>query len=141
MGLYIAYYRGQNQGAELVNSGNHVVSSLDLTSKETGRGTTTVGWAGEAFTARTTELERQGERFQAWRWYWIDGWLTSNDYVAKVLLALARLSGRGDDAAAIVLYAAEDEAGGGAERAMTAFARDMAPGVNDVLERARGSPL
>jgi EpsI family protein len=141
VGLYIAYYRGQNQGAELVNSGNHVVSSLDSTSKETGRGTTTVGWAGEAFTARTTELERQGERFQAWRWYWIDGWLTSNDYVAKVLLALAKLSGRGDDAAAIVLYAAEDEVGGGAERAMTAFARDMAPGVNGVLERARGSPL
>ena len=140
VGLYIAYYRGQDQGAELVNSANYVVSSLDSTSKETGRGTTPVRWAGAAFTARTTELERRDERFQAWRWYWIDGWLTSNDYVAKALLALAKLFGRGDDAAAVVLYAVEDEAGGSAKRAMEAFARDMAGEVNGVLERARGSP-
>jgi EpsI family protein len=139
VGLYIAYYRAQHQGAELVNSQNVLVSTRDTTSKEIGSGTTTVRWAGREFTAGTVELERQGEKLRAWHWYWIDGWLTSNDYVAKTLLALAKISGRGDDAAAIVVYAPEDDAATAAEVALEAFTRDMAGEVNRVLAHARES--
>ena len=122
-----------------MNSQNVLVSTRDRTWREAGRGTTAVRWAGEEFKAATAELERQGARLRAWHWYWIDGWSTSNDYVAKAFLAWARLSGRGDDAAAIVLYAPEEDAAGPAKAALEAFTLDMAGEVNRVLERARGA--
>jgi EpsI family protein len=139
VGLYIAYYRGQHQGAELVNSQNVLVSTRDRAWREAGRGRTTVRWAGEEFEAGTAELERQGAKLQAWHWYWIDGSLTSNDYVATAFLALAKLSGRGDDAAAIVLYAPDENGAGPGKAALEAFTLDMAGEVNRLLERARGS--
>jgi exosortase A len=139
VGLYIAYYRDQRQDAELVNSRNVLVSTRDRIWREAGRGTVAVRWAGDTFEAGTAELESQGARLQAWRWYWIDGWSTSSDYVATALLVLGKLAGRGDEAAAIVLYAPEDDRTGSAAAALEEFARDMAGEVNRALERTRSA--
>ena len=43
------------------------------------------------------------DRLLTWRWYWINGRLTTSDYVAKAYNALDKLTGRGDDSAVIVV--------------------------------------
>ncbi len=42
---------------------------------------------------------------QAYRLYWVAGHVTSSQYEAKALQAWSKLSGRGDDAALVVIYA------------------------------------
>jgi EpsI family protein len=44
------------------------------------------------------------ERLLAWQIYWINGRLTSNDYLAKAYSAVYQLLGRGDDSAVLVVY-------------------------------------
>ncbi len=46
---------------------------------------------------------RRHERLLAWRWYWINGRLTTSNYLAKAYNALDKLTGRGDDSAVIVV--------------------------------------
>ncbi len=43
-------------------------------------------------------------------WYWVDGRFTGSDYVAKLLLAKARLF-RGREGSAVIAVAAEDQGG------------------------------
>jgi EpsI family protein len=76
---------------------------------------------------------------QAYRLYWVGGAVTSSQYMAKALQAWSKLSGRGDDAALIVIYtprrSREDDSGS----AVRAFARDMSPSIERALAAARAS--
>ena len=62
----------------------------------------------------------QPERLLVWQIYWINGTLTSNDYLAKVYSAVYQLLGRGDDSAVIVVYTGKDRSDS-AEKALTSF--------------------
>ncbi len=44
------------------------------------------------------------QRLLVWHVYWIGGHFTASDAQAKLLLALNRLRGQGDDAAALMFY-------------------------------------
>jgi EpsI family protein len=46
---------------------------------------------GQSFTARETLLEGPQTSLVVWDWYYVDGTFTGNDYMAKLLLARARL--------------------------------------------------
>ena len=71
-----------------------------------------------------------------WRLYWIDGQLVSGDLRGKLMGAWARLNGRGDDAALLLLYADEpDDAQ--SERALTRFMETASPALVSQLEAAR----
>jgi EpsI family protein len=71
-----------------------------------------------------------------WQWYWIDGALTSSDARAKARLAWSRLTGRGDDGAAVVIYAA-DRGDQPAQPMLEAFVRDAWPVLETALAAAR----
>lgn len=139
VGLYMAYYRNQNPGTELINSENRILWNKDpewtmaaYTSREAGIGAQTVS-------VRSTEIYGGDRRLLVWNWYWIDGRWTSNDYVAKLYQAVSMLSGRGDDAAAVMLYAPiVGGRRGDAESALDAFARDMGPGLGELLAQVGG---
>jgi EpsI family protein len=76
---------------------------------------------------------RDARSVEAWQWYWIDGVVTSNEAVAKAAIAWSRLRGRGDDAAAIVVFSDAPSP----QRALDGFVHDAWPTVAAALESAR----
>ena len=104
VGLYIAYYRQQSKGSELITSGNQLVVPEDWKWKQVGSGSDSIEWAGQSERADRADLTGAGGALQAYRLYWVGGTVTSSQYMAKALQAWSKLSGRGDDAALIVIY-------------------------------------
>ena len=97
---------------KLVSSSNVLVKSNDRVWSACERGGTSRSTSRTAprdvSTAELVAAER--ERLVAWNWYWIDGRLTTSDAWAKRCTALARLRGRGDDSAVVIVYAHADSA-------------------------------
>jgi len=54
-------------------------------------------------------LTAEPPRLLVWHWYWIDGRHLSSDMLGKLWLALSRLKGRGDESAAVFVYALEPD--------------------------------
>ena len=44
------------------------------------------------------------ERLAVWQWYWVDGHVTTSEYVAKMYEVLAVLQGHGDPVAWVVIF-------------------------------------
>jgi len=107
-GLYIAYYRNQAKGRELVTSGNQLVLPQDDKWKEVDRRTEDVTFAGQTVRALRIEVSGVRERLVAYRLFWVDGHVTGSEYVAKARIAWSRLRGRPGDAALIVTFAREE---------------------------------
>lgn len=137
VGVYIAYYRGQDLHRKLVSSENVLVPSTGSEWTRVGgaRRDVAIGPATQRIAATT--LRGPGERrLLAWQWYWIDGTITSSDVVAKARIAWLRLTGHGDDAAAIIVYAPSDDMRD-ASGVLQAFARDAGPALDAALTKAQ----
>ena len=137
VGLYVAYYQNQNFERKLITSTNVLVASSDLDWQAVGsrQARTTLGGM-EAAVRETELLNKQAvsdERYIVWQGYWINGRLTSSDIEAKWLTAVAMLTGRGDDSAALVIYAPKTSAGND----LPAFARDAGSEILRSLSEAR----
>jgi EpsI family protein len=98
---------------------------------------------GNVVSLKTMELrgsgmseQTRGGHLVVWQIYWINGTLTSNDYLAKAYSALYRLTGWGDDSAVIVVYTAKD-ATGNPEAALESFMTANYAAINDVLKKTR----
>ncbi len=138
VGLYLAYYRDQRQGAELVSSLNALVKSSDQSWRQAGSGTARLVWKGEPLQAKSALLASPGQRLLAYQWYWVDGRLTAADPLAKLYLAWLKLQGRGDDSALVVVYTPVEDDRTAAERILEGFVADMAPAIDDLLQHAAG---
>ena len=70
------------------------------------------------------------ERLLTWRWYWVNGRLTTSNYLAKAYNAIDKLTGRGDDSAVIVVTTsmAGDDATSAAQ-ALTSFVTAAQPRI------------
>jgi exosortase A len=140
VGLYIAYYRHQSAERKLVSSQNLLVASRDHVWAQVGEQVRVADLPDRKLSLRTTQLRglalpsRPEQRLVAWRFYWVGGVLTSSDAWAKVAGAWQRLIGRGDDGAALVIYAPE---GTEAEAALEAFLRDNLGRLEQRLARVR----
>lgn len=114
VGLYLAYYRAQGYDSKLISSQNQLVRSEDKQWASLGGSAQALTLAGQALRLRSAELRSAGVPGQAstrllvWQFYWIDGRLTASDVRAKLYGAWQRLSGRGDDAAAVIVYTVKD---------------------------------
>ncbi|MHB1372160.1 MAG: exosortase A [Pseudomonadaceae bacterium] len=105
VGLYIGYYRDQKPGEELINSENRVLISKDPVWKRTGWAKPTVRVGAEAHQWDSLDMASDEHgRMLVMNAYWIGGRWTTNDYLAKIYLVLARLIGEGDDSAAVMVY-------------------------------------
>lgn len=104
VGLYVAYYRNQQPGKELINSENRVLISKDPVWRMTGHDAQSVKLGANPMTMLNTEMVSEAGRLMVWNAYWVDGKWTTNDYLAKLYLALAQLKGGRDDSAAVMIY-------------------------------------
>lgn len=147
VGLYLGYYRRQHAGRKLVSSENVLVTSKDKRWNPVSSRLRTVALdGGRTLDVReTTLLELPGaspnavrERLLVWQVYWVNGALTPKDAVAKLQAAWHRLLGRGDDGAAIVLYAPDAE-GKPADAALKRFASANLAAIERALDATRAA--
>jgi exosortase A len=145
VGLYLGYYRNQNYNRKLVSSNNVLVESNDKNWRQVAHGSKAVTMHGQQSTVRSAELLRlsnsaasQPERLLAWQIYWINGTLTSNDYLAKVYSAAYQLLGRGDDSAVIVVYTGKDGSDS-ADKTLASFLSANYGTIDAALRAARDS--
>lgn len=137
VGLQIVYYRNQDHERKLVGSTNVLVESSDPDWHQVARSAHRAKWGTETIDARTAVLSSaNSQRLLVWHWYWINGYLTSSDVKAKVYSALMRLTGKGDDSAAIFVFTPKEQAGDGVS-ALEDFAQAAGPIVMDALQRTR----
>ena len=143
VGLYLAFYRNQDYERKLVSSTNVLVTSNDTQWTRVTSGSRATTLAGTPVPVRTLELRsngvsdpKQGGRLIVWQIYWINGTLTTSDYLAKAYSALYRLIGRGDDSAVIVVYTVKDDANQ-AEVRLESFLSTNYSSINEVLSKTR----
>ena len=137
--LYVAYYRNQSKGQELITSGNVLVTKIDFRWKELANGIDGVDWSGAPTQARTAEIAGPNVVLDVYRLYWINGAVTSNDYVAKALTAWAKLRGRGDDSALVLAYVPRATEGKDMAAVLRDFLAATSPAIERSLEAARAS--
>ena len=137
VGLFVAYYRDQRFDRKLVSSENRLVGSLDPVWNVVRTGSVAMTIDGRQQTVPMTVLQtRDGKLLVALQWYWIDGSVTPSDAVAKALTAWSRLRGRGDDSAAIVVYARASTIAD-AQTEVQAFIHDAWPSIATALVASR----
>lgn len=138
VGLYVGYYREQDRSRKLIASTNVLVRSDDFAWSALPDGNRVVDVGGRALTLRAAVLHsRSTERgdLLVWRVYWVNGKFTSSDLVARAQIALGKLTGRGDDAAVVVLYTAA----GDGEKTLEAFTGTNLGVIEALLQSARGA--
>ena len=146
VGLFLALYRNQDYERKLVTSKNVLVTSSDTQWTRVTDGSRNIALAGETVALRTLELrgngltdQPRGARLLVWQIYWINGTLTTSDYLAKVYSAFYRLTGQGDDSAVIVVYTPKDGTGN-PEQDLESFLSSNYRAIDDVLKKLRAKP-
>ena len=139
VGLYLAYFRNQEKGHEMVTSGNLLVKRIEWNWKQLSMGADRIDWAGTSEQVRRAEIAGLDSHLDIYLLYWVNGTITSSDYVAKTLMAWSKLRGRGDDSALIVVYAARPSPGKAQTGVLREFAAAMSPSIDRALDAARGA--
>jgi exosortase A len=134
--VYLAYYRYQRQGAELVNTQNVMIRQKDPVWSNVGESVRRVDLAEKESEIIQTKLRSSSQRLLIWNWDWLNGPVTVNPYWAKFYEAKSRLLGHWDDAAGIIIYAPYDDRPEEAASALQEFVHDMLPSVMATLEKA-----
>jgi exosortase A len=139
VGVFIAYYRQQNYERKLISSQNELVKSNNKTWAQVGRGSHDVLLAGQQVSLRTGTLRNnlsgigaEPDRYRVWHWYWIDGRIVTSDHLGKLRLALSRLSGHGDESAAVFLYTQEPDG----DAVLADFLASAGGGITKLIEQA-----
>lgn len=135
--LYISYYRNQQQGAELINSGNLLVSETAPHWRNVREDTRNISVGSRQETINQNQLHSPSTRLLIWRWYWLGEANTVNPYLAKMILAKNKLLGRGDDGAEIIIATRYEETADEAVPVLQAFVGDMMPAITEGLQDAR----
>lgn len=134
--LYIAYYRNQTQGREMVNIANQIEPTKDW--NWTGNRQYIIAGAPVA-KLHVEKYSRGADISLATRIYWNAGYATQSAMQSKLVQAINLLTGRGDDGAAIILtVSANQEAA--AQKALEAFVQQRLPGILTDLDKARQTP-
>src|SRR5262249_7537020 len=132
VGLYLAFYRRQEKGRELVTSGNVLVAVRDWNWRVLTKGADSVDWLRARPLVDDSALVGPGIRLQVFRLYWVSGRVTANQTIAKLLTAWSVLTGHSDDSALIVIYAPQKGSGEETRTVLRGFVSTMSP----VIERA-----
>ena len=136
--LYLGYYPHQHEGAELVTSTNVIVRQKHPVWNNVGESKRAVTAASQPLQIVQTKLRSPTLRLLVWNWNRIGDISTVNAYYAKLLEAKARLLGRRDDAAAIILSSPYDGDPQSAAAVLQEFIGDMLPAIETSLKQAAG---
>lgn len=143
VGVYVAYYRGPDRERKLVSSQNVLVAMKDKDWNLLAGGTRVVD-AGrqkiEVGTARILGTEPVGggsrPQLMVWRTYWVDGRFVAGDVAAKLAGAWARLRGRGNEGAIVVLHT-DNESTAAAKATLEAFVQANLGELDALLRQVR----
>lgn len=133
--VYLAYYRTQRQGAELINSQNVLIKQKDPVWHQTADVPHETMLNGKRLEVRLGKMRSSHQDLLVWYWYWLDGHYTTNHYLAKLWAAKAKLLGETGDAAAIVVSTELNEQDAEAETTITDFMSSMKPSIETALEQ------
>ena len=134
--LYISYYRNQQQGRELISSGNVLVPEWDSIWRNVGERTRHVDVGSRQITVNESQLVSASKNLLVWRWYWLGEDETTSPYMAKLLVARKKLLGRNDDGAEIIVATFYDEVPDEAMPVLQGFLSDMMPAITQSLRNA-----
>ena len=130
VGVYIAYYRQQNDTRKLVSSVNQMVTSEDPKWNAVGTGWRDMSVPGfgpvswlRTNIVSTSDVVSARPQLTVWRLYWLGSKFSGHDLQAKLLQVEQRLRGRPDDGAAVVIYTDEPDPAR-ADQQLAAFAVD-----------------
>jgi EpsI family protein len=133
--VHLGFYRHQRKGAELLTSTNIMIVQKHPVWSNIGESRRIEDLGRGPMDVRQTLLRSARQRLVVWDWYRVSGRDLVSPAVGKLLLARDRLLGRGDDAAAIILFTPQREQPGAAEETLRQFAREMLPSIDAALAR------
>jgi len=131
--VYLGYYRTQRQDAELINSQNYMIQQKNPVWSNVGEGQRTISIRGKNETIQQTLLRAPNNRLLIWSWNSLGGTYTINPYLAKLLLAKAKLFGQRDDGAVIIITAPYEGTPESAAVSLQSFTNDMLPAIDASL--------
>ena len=141
--VHVAYYRHQGYGRKLVSSQNQLVSSEDRrwnrsTSGRRGveAGGRVVEFASHELLGGRTPGATVRQRLDVRQVLWAGGRFTTSPQVATLLSVAGRLTGQGDDAAALTFYV-EGEDAAATQRVLDDFLREHLGSFEARLQVAR----
>ncbi len=109
VGIHVALYPEQRQGAELVSSANSLIPPENDAWRQVGRGSRELLLPGRELEVEEAILSGPGGALMAYRWYSISGHDTSSPVWAKVLESTEKLRLRRPFASGIVLFTDGDD--------------------------------
>lgn len=133
--VYMAYYRTQRQGAELINSQNVLIKQKDKVWRQTADVPHEMILGGQRVEVRLAKMRSNQQDLLVWYWYWVDGRTTTNHYLAKLWDTKAKLLGGKGDAAAIVISTPFTDQGNDADQRLQRFMTAMHTAIEASLEQ------
>jgi exosortase A len=136
--LYLAVYRNQKPGAEMITSTNIMVVQKHPVWSNVGasRRAETVGNGTQPL--RRTLLRSARQRLVVWDWFVVSGQDLVNPYRGKLLQARDRVLGRGDDGVAIIVAAPYEDSPAEAETVLREFVAAMRGSIDASVAKAFG---
>ena len=134
--LYLAYYRTQRQGSELITSQNYMIMQKHPRWSNIGEAGVNPALGTLPERVIQTRLRAPEQKLLVWRWDQLDGRDMTNDYLSKLLLARERVLGNRDDGAAIVVATPYTDDVDAAKPVLRAFLHDMRASIATRLGEA-----
>lgn len=136
VGCYFALY--SNAHGELVNSENVMVHQGDPVWRMPEHQIIQVFIAGNDMAVNESRVRSDSQTLLVWNWYWIDGYSTANEYVAKIYQALAIITGHAHRQVGVAFYTTiADNKQDAAREQLQWFANEMLLVVNAHLHEIR----
>ncbi len=104
VGLYIANFGDESQGGELVNSQNTLLLSKQKQWRVVQNALSAINWSNQPANVEETAISHEQGDLLVMRWYRIGETNTANNYYAKWLQLLKRLSGDASPELMVVIY-------------------------------------
>ena len=129
--LYIAYYKQQQQGAELINSQNSLYNrdNWRLVSNQEEQ----VKLEYQELTINKTLLSIENNKRLIWYWYWVSGYTTTSDTETKILEIWERLMGSNQGSAIVAVSAGFEIAQAEADELLVEFLNDVRLSVENLV--------
>jgi len=140
VGMAIAYYRNQEANGKMLTYGSTALGDVGMKGWRTvERAVVDVDQGGKSLRVIERQVLSNGQNLVTWQWFWAGRRNTVGFWEGKVAEAKAKLSGVGDDAATVVLFAPFVDDPEQARSALRDFVRDAGPSIeaslNDAAER------
>jgi EpsI family protein len=136
--VFVAEYRNQRPGSQLITSGNVLVSENDKGWHVVSEQTRSVVIGLQTLTIIQNQLHSPSKKLLIWRWYRLAAEETTSPYIAKIILAKHKLLDRGDDGAEIIVAAQFEDKPDEAVPVLQEFLNHMMPAIRKGLADAAG---